>query len=248
MDLGAGWKLCSSGLQSSKLGNTMHISVPTVGSPGPPVCLHAARLTPSLSPVPAAPVKGRTSATPRRPHVSVPSVPAGRQEDDSTRLEPRVTAEWHAVGGPAGADRFSVVHAAQSDEIALHSGGAKGEPRQGMAAVWLIYADFMGAEVPDGWPREPEFAGGILAYFEIEWNLDADRAGRFHLRQLAPKRSTGFNWERWSLGVRGIGLSSTGANEPVVSSSPPEPAETVGPRTSRGELTKPTRADLMNAL
>jgi hypothetical protein len=95
------------------------------------------------------------------------------------------------------------VHTAQSDEFTLHLGRPEGQP-QGLAAVWLIYADFMGAKLPEAWPKALEFAGGILAYFEVQWDLKAGHGREINLRQLVPKRSTGFDWERWAPRTRAV--------------------------------------------
>jgi len=121
---------------------------------------------------------------------------AGTQESEDTRRAPLVSAEW-SPAGTNRVDRQSIVHAAQSDEFTLHPGGAGGA-RSGWAGVWLIYADFMGAKLPEGWPKVPEYAGGILAYFEVHWDWKAESGLEVSLRQSTPPRSTGFAWERWA--------------------------------------------------
>ena len=134
--------------------------------------------------------------------------PAGTQEREDTRRAPLVSAEWYPVGA-SRADKQTVVHAAQSDEFTLHPGGT-GDARSGWAGVWLIYADFMGAKLPEGWLTDPEWAGGILAYFEVRWDWKAERGLEVSLRQLPPPRSTGFAWERWVARTRAAsGPSST---------------------------------------
>jgi hypothetical protein len=120
---------------------------------------------------------------------------AGTQESEDTRRAPLVSAEWHPLATNR-VDKQSIVHTAQSDEFTLHPSAA-GEARSGWAGVWLIYADFMGAGLPEGWPKAPEYAGGILAYFEVRWDWKAESGFATNLRQLAPPRSTGFAWERW---------------------------------------------------
>ena len=126
---------------------------------------------------------------------------SGQIEDEATKRTPLVSAEWYPLGVSAGLDNQSIVHTAQSDEFVLHL-GRPAEPPQGRAAVWLIYADFMGAKRPESWPKAPEFAGGILAYFEAEWDLKAKPGHQIALQQMVPKRSTGFEWERWASRTR----------------------------------------------
>jgi hypothetical protein len=122
---------------------------------------------------------------------------SGAHEDQATERKPLVAAEWYPVGVPSPVDKQSIVQTAQSDEFTLHLGEPEG-PVRGVAAVWLIYADFMGAKLPAGWPKSPEFAGGILAYFELRWDVKAAAGREIRLEQLAPKRSTGFDWEQWA--------------------------------------------------
>jgi len=122
---------------------------------------------------------------------------SGTNEDDETKRTPLVAAEWYPVGVSGAVDKQTVVHTAQSDEFTLHPGPADHEP-QGLAAVWIIYADFMEAKVPDSWPKAAEFAGGILAYFEVQWDLKAQPGQEVRVRQLMPKSGTGFDWEEWA--------------------------------------------------
>ena len=124
----------------------------------------------------------------------------GRNESQDTRGAPLVAAEWYPAGITA-ADKQTIVHTAQSDEFTLHLSAAE-EPPEGLVAVWLIYADFMGAKLPDDWPKAPEFAGGILAYFEVRWDLKAKTGHEISLHQVLPRMSTGFDWERWALRTR----------------------------------------------
>ncbi len=122
---------------------------------------------------------------------------SGTHEDPVTERAPLVAAEWYPVGVSGLADKQTVVHTAQSDEFTLHLGAPEADSR-GLAAVWLIYADFMGAKLPEAWPKTPEFAGGILAYFELQWDWNVGPGRQLSLRQLIPKRSTGFDWEQWA--------------------------------------------------
>lgn len=110
-----------------------------------------------------------------------------------TRDDPLVSAEWHAVG-VKHADRTTIVHRARSDEftLPLESNGSSGR-----FGIWLIYADFMGAPVPASWPKEAEWKGGILAYFDMEWETDSHGECRFDIEQRTPPGSSGFDWEAW---------------------------------------------------
>lgn len=120
----------------------------------------------------------------------------GEQESDGTRKAPLVSAEWHAVGAVT-AGRQTVVHTVQSDQFTLHLGMPE-EESSGRAGVWLIYADFLGASPPPAWPKEPEYAGGILAFFEVRWAKSGARHPEIQIHQMAPLRATGFDWERWT--------------------------------------------------
>ena len=122
---------------------------------------------------------------------------SGTNEDNESKRSPLVAAEWYPVGASGAVDKQTVVHTAQSDEFTLHLGRA-GEGRHGLVAVWVIYADFMEAKVPGSWPKALEFAGGILAYFEVQWDLRAQPGQEISVQQLVPKRSTGFDWEQWA--------------------------------------------------
>jgi hypothetical protein len=122
---------------------------------------------------------------------------SGRNEDEATRRAPLVAAEWYPVGVSTVVDKHTVVQTAESDEFTLHLGRAD-EPGQGQAAIWLIYADFMGTKVPETWPKALESTGGILAYFEAPWDLKAQPGHEIVLRQVVPRQSTGFDWEAWA--------------------------------------------------
>jgi len=116
---------------------------------------------------------------------------SGTQERPLPPQAPLVSAEWHPLTTNQ-VDRSTVVHEAVSDEFILRPG-----KRPGRAGVWLVYADFMGAKPPPNWPLAPEFAGGILAYFEVEWSPKPDGGWAVQLRQARPKQATGFDWEGW---------------------------------------------------
>jgi len=120
----------------------------------------------------------------------------GETESQGTQKAPLVSAEWHSVG-VVKVDRQTVVHTAQSDQFTLHL-GMPGEGSSGKARIWLIYADFLGAPPPTGWPKEPEYAGGILAFFQLRWAKGAAGPPEIRIEQTAPRRATGFDWERWT--------------------------------------------------
>jgi len=122
---------------------------------------------------------------------------AAGNESPETRLRPLVSAEWHPVGA-TNVDKQTVVHTARSDEFVLHLGRAEERP-EGRASLWLIYADFMGGTVPANWPQNPEYNGGIIAYFELAWRPGPDGVPVSAVRQAAPTRGTGFRWEGWTL-------------------------------------------------
>lgn len=126
---------------------------------------------------------------------------SGQNEEEITKRAPLVAAEWYPVGVSGMTNKQTIVHSAQSDEFTLHFGPAEGQA-QGRATVWLIYADFMGARLPEAWPKAPEFAGGILAYFELQWDAKAGSGREISLQQLIPKRATGSDWEGWALRTR----------------------------------------------
>jgi hypothetical protein len=118
----------------------------------------------------------------------------GLVESAETKDSPLVSAEWHSVDAPRG-DARSIRHAARSDEFFVHVGGPN-EPSRGKLKVWLIYADFLEHRPPPSWPRTPEYAGGILAYFEIDWET-ADGPLRASVRHLKPTTATDFDWATW---------------------------------------------------
>jgi hypothetical protein len=116
-------------------------------------------------------------------------------EMPDTQTAPLVSAEWHAVGA-GKTDLHTVVHNAVSDTFELHLGGPN-QPDRGHIKVWLIYADFLGSRPPGTWPDEPEWAGGILAYFEIDWLQSPDGVRRGTVQPKRPTQSTRFDWKSW---------------------------------------------------
>jgi hypothetical protein len=120
---------------------------------------------------------------------------AGRVESPETKDKPLVSAEWRPLG-VAKSDGHTIVHAAKSDEFLLHLGGETG-PAGGQLKVWVIYADFLWARPPRTWPKAKEFAGGILAFFEIDWATSPGHPCQGAVRQKRPPASTGFDWAKW---------------------------------------------------
>ncbi len=121
---------------------------------------------------------------------------SGERESEETREAPLVSAEWHPVGA-VNVDRQTVIHTAQSDQFTLHLATPRDES-SGRVGVWLIYADFLGSPPPTGWPKEPEYAGGILAFFELRWTTSVAGRPDVRIEQMVPRRATGFDWERWT--------------------------------------------------
>ncbi len=119
---------------------------------------------------------------------------AGVVESAETKDSPLVSAEWRPVDSERG-DGRSIRHRARSDEFVVHFDGPN-EPSRGKLKVWLIYADFLGHRPPPAWPREREYAGGILAYFEIDWEIIN---GKLHAaaHHTKPTVATGFDWPAW---------------------------------------------------
>lgn len=122
-------------------------------------------------------------------------------EVEGTRARPIVSAEWHPGDVRGAVDGHSVVHVARSDELRIPLGD--GRPGSaGKLAVWLIYADFMGFDPPSSWPKEPEYAGGALAWFEVEWRRESDGSWQTKTSNAVPPGNTGFDWAGWVAGVR----------------------------------------------
>jgi hypothetical protein len=120
---------------------------------------------------------------------------AGRVESPETKAKPLVSAEWHPVGA-TNTDGHTIAHTAKSDEFLLHV-GAEPEAARGQIKVWLIYADFLFSRPPRTWPKAKEYAGGILAYFEVDWSASPGRPCQGTVRQKRPKEGTGFDWANW---------------------------------------------------
>lgn len=128
--------------------------------------------------------------------VLVRSFDAAGNETTTSREQPLVTAEWQPADVRGAVNRRTVAHVARSEGLRV----PLGNPRPGSTgklAVWLIYADFMGFDPPSSWPKEPEYAGGALAWFEIDWQRDADGNWHTKIRNTAPPGNTGFDWARW---------------------------------------------------
>jgi len=129
----------------------------------------------------------------------------GQTEALETKDAPLVSAEWRAEG-MAKTDLQTIVHVAKSDPFLLHL-GADNRPARGQVKVWLIYADFLGARPPRTWPKEREWAGGILAYFEIDWEVMPGHGCRGTVCQKTPEESTRFKWAEWASGAAQVRLS-----------------------------------------
>lgn len=119
----------------------------------------------------------------------------GDVESSETKDSPLVSAEWHA-DGLTNSGLYTVAHVARSDTFLLHLGGDDG-PARGQFKMWLIYADFLGSRPPRTWPAEREWAGGILAYFEVDWETLPDGGCRGAVRHQRPKEGTRFDWAKW---------------------------------------------------
>lgn len=129
----------------------------------------------------------------------------GKAEASETKDAPLVSAEWHAEG-TAKTDLQTIVHVAKSDPFLLHL-KADNHPARGQVKVWLVYADFLGTRPPRTWPKEREWAGGILAYFEIDWETSAGDGCRGIVRHKRPEEGTGFKWAEWAAGTAQVRLS-----------------------------------------
>jgi len=120
---------------------------------------------------------------------------AGKQEHRDTATQPLVSADWHAVGAESAGKR-TVVHRAESDLFTIHL--SEGEaPYQGRIKLWFVYADFMGHRVPDTWPKEPEFNGGTIALFHVDWRYEPGTPCQLAIAQQRPPSHTGFDWREW---------------------------------------------------
>lgn len=120
----------------------------------------------------------------------------GKIETSATLNSPLVSAEWQ--GNVEGKnDIHTLVHVARSDSFKVQL-GTTDESKSGMLKLWIIYADFLGSRPSTKWPRESEWAGGILTYCEIAWEKSPGQSSRGTVRFLTPPSATGFNWEKWS--------------------------------------------------
>ena len=121
------------------------------------------------------------------------------KQEPAHATRPMVSAEWHSVDA-GKLDRESVVHIARSDDfiVRLLPGGRQSE--SGRLGVWLIYADFLGEITSRNWPPNPEYDGGILAYFEVAWKRRSDGEFEFGIEHLIPPTDRGFDWASWSTG------------------------------------------------
>lgn len=115
--------------------------------------------------------------------------------DDSPA--PLVSAEWYPLSAPRK-HKQSIVHGARSDVFEVRL--SQDVPVSQRLGVWLIYADFLDASLPATWPRQGEYAGGILAYFEVEWTTGSDGRLDCAATHLTPRQATGFEWATWTEG------------------------------------------------
>ncbi|MEQ8791694.1 MAG: hypothetical protein RIC55_35855 [Pirellulaceae bacterium] len=122
----------------------------------------------------------------------------GAVESPDTREAPLVSADWRAEG-LASTDVHTIVHVAKSDTFLVHLGDGR-QPARGQLKVWLIYADFLGSPPPRTWPKQREWAGGILAYCEIDWEQVPGQACRGIVRHKRPEEGTRFPWKEWASG------------------------------------------------
>ncbi|WP_146520399.1 hypothetical protein [Stieleria varia] len=129
----------------------------------------------------------------------------GHEESPASLNMPLVSAEWNGEMGTE-TDIHTVVHTATSETFIVDVGGSD-EHSRGMLKLWLIYADFLGSRPPSSWPKEPEWAGGILAYCEIGWEKLPRDSCRGTVRFKAPPTATGFDWKEWCNDVDSPGKS-----------------------------------------
>lgn len=119
---------------------------------------------------------------------------AGKVELPHSKKAPLVSAKWHPRDAES-IDGQSIVHQVTTDYFSVPPGK---RPSGGKIKLWLIYADFLGSRAPEGWPKEPEWAGGILAYCEIEWQLADNKSLLGQIQHRRPTARTSFDWETWS--------------------------------------------------
>ncbi len=124
---------------------------------------------------------------------------AGINESNLTRQSPLVSAEWHGTG-QTPVSIHSVVHEARSDSFVVNMGHDQ-QRTAGRLKLWLIYADFLGSRPPLSWPKENEWAGGILAYCEIVWKKPVNESIQGTVQFSIPPKGTEFDWASWSDGT-----------------------------------------------
>jgi hypothetical protein len=120
---------------------------------------------------------------------------AGGEEHPDTKGRPLVSAAWHEVGA-ADAGKLTVCHTVKSDDFTIHLTGGK-PPHRGGLKVWFVYGDFMGHRVPKGWPDAPEFDGGAVAFFRVDWHYAPGQPFSPVAVQEVPPGNTNFDWKRW---------------------------------------------------
>ena len=111
---------------------------------------------------------------------------ADGNEASTTKKHPLVTARWHPVTDRSY-DKFSVLHQARSEEMTLRLNSSEGR-----ADLWLVYGDFMKSPAPPSWPKDEEFCGGILAFFQIAWKKNQHSEFAITLTQKRPPKSLSF--------------------------------------------------------
>ena len=119
--------------------------------------------------------------------------------ENPTTVEPIGTvAEWHAPDA-GWIDKRTIVHDAVSEDILWSLPlGEQAIGGTGRLGIWLIYADFLESPAPRGWPEEPEFAGGALAYFSLRWRIDDDEEFKIDsIDSQIPPANTGVDWPSW---------------------------------------------------
>lgn len=119
---------------------------------------------------------------------------AGRVELPHSKQTPQVSASGHPHEAES-IDERSIMHQAATDHFSVPLGKQRSG---GKIQLWLVYPDVLGSRVRARPPKAPEWAGGILAYCEIEWQ-DADNDNLLgSIPQKRPTASTGFDWGTWS--------------------------------------------------
>ncbi|MHC4201399.1 MAG: hypothetical protein ACYSU0_15520, partial [Planctomycetota bacterium] len=54
-----------------------------------------------------------------------------------------------------------------------------------------------GRRAPKGWSDAPEFDGGTVAFFRIDWRYAPGEPFHPVATQETPREHTGFDWRRW---------------------------------------------------